>query len=54
MVVAGPGEWHWHGAAPDSPMTHVTVQMAGADSIDWDVDEADWADNSTPEPNGRA
>ena len=37
------GEWHWHGAAPDSPMTHVTVQMAGPDSIDWDVDEGDWA-----------
>ena len=43
VVVAGPGEWHWHGAAPDSPMTHVTVQMAGPDSIDWDVDEGDWA-----------
>jgi quercetin dioxygenase-like cupin family protein len=43
VVVAGPGEWHWHGAAPDSPMTHVTVQMAGPDSINWDVDEGDWA-----------
>jgi quercetin dioxygenase-like cupin family protein len=44
IIVARPGEWHWHGAAPDSPMTHVTVQMAGPDSIDWDVDEGDWAD----------
>jgi quercetin dioxygenase-like cupin family protein len=44
VVVAHPGEWHWHGAAPDSPMTHVTVQMAGPDSIDWDVDEGDWAE----------
>ncbi len=43
VVVAAPGEWHWHGAAPDSPMTQVTVQMAGPDSIDWDVDEGDWA-----------
>jgi hypothetical protein len=25
-------------------MTHVTVQMAGPDSIDWDVDEGDWAE----------
>jgi hypothetical protein len=24
-------------------MTHVTVQMRGPDSIDWDVDEGDWA-----------
>jgi hypothetical protein len=25
-------------------MTHVTVQMAGPDSIDWDVDQGDWAE----------
>ncbi len=43
VVVASPGEWHWHGAAPDSAMTHVTVQLPGPDSIDWDVDEGDWA-----------
>ncbi|MFN2505577.1 MAG: cupin domain-containing protein [Acidimicrobiales bacterium] len=43
VVVVMPNEWHWHGGAPDSPMTHVTVQMAGPDSIDWDVDEGDWA-----------
>jgi quercetin dioxygenase-like cupin family protein len=42
VVVTRPGEWHWHGAAPDSPMTHVTVQMPGA--TNWDVDEGDWAD----------
>ena len=44
VVVAQPGEWHWHGAAADSPMTHLTVQMAGPDSIDWDVDEGDWTE----------
>ena len=43
VIRAAAEEWHWHGAAPDSPMTHVTVQMAGPDSIDWDVDEGDWA-----------
>ena len=53
VVVAQPGEWHWHGAAPDSPMTHLTVQMAGPDSIDWDVDEGDWAER-TPEADGQA
>jgi hypothetical protein len=34
-------------------MTHVTVQMTGPGSIDWDVDEGDWAsgyaaDHGTP------
>ena len=43
VVAVMPGEWHWHGATPTSPMTHVTVQMRGLDSIDWDVDEGDWA-----------
>jgi quercetin dioxygenase-like cupin family protein len=43
VVVVMPDEWHWHGATPTSPMTHVTVQMRGPDSIDWDVDEGDWA-----------
>ena len=45
VVIVMPDEWHWHGASPDSPMTHVTVQVAGPDSIDWDVDEGDWADD---------
>jgi len=36
-------EWHWHGATPDKPMTHLTVQMPGPDDIEWDVDEGDWA-----------
>lgn len=42
VVVAMPGEWHWHGATPDSPMTHLTVQQTGPGSTDWDVDERDW------------
>ena len=45
VVIVMPDEWHWHGASPDSPMTHVTVQVAGPDSIDWDVDEGDWAND---------
>ncbi|HEX6596324.1 MAG TPA: cupin domain-containing protein [Acidimicrobiales bacterium] len=42
VVVTGPGEWHWHGATPSTPVTHVTVQRPGPDSIDWDVDQRDW------------
>ena len=31
-----PGERHWHGAAPDSEMTHVAMQEAdGGSHIDW-------------------
>jgi quercetin dioxygenase-like cupin family protein len=43
VVAVMPGEWHWHGATPATAMTHVTVQQRGPDSIDWDVDEGDWA-----------
>ena len=34
-----PGEWHWHGAAPDRFMTHFTVYEAGDDGS-----ETDWGD----------
>ena len=43
IVSIMPGEWHWHGATPTSAMSHVTVQTTGPDSIDWNVDEGDWA-----------
>lgn len=43
VVAVMPDEWHWHGAAPDSPMTHVTVQKTGPDVIDWEVEERDWS-----------
>lgn len=48
VVVTMPGEWHWHGAAPDEAMTHVSVQRSVSDPIDWDVDERDWADGYPP------
>ena len=51
VVSVQPDEWHWHGATPGSPMTHVTVQLPGPDSVDWDVDERDWATTyAEPEP----
>jgi quercetin dioxygenase-like cupin family protein len=43
VVAVMPEEWHWHGATPNTPMTHITIQRQGPDSIDWDVDEGDWA-----------
>jgi quercetin dioxygenase-like cupin family protein len=42
VVTVEPGEWHWHGGAPDSPMTHLAVQVTEPGDIDWDVDEGDW------------
>ncbi len=44
VVATMPGEWHWHGAAPDSEMTHLTVQSNASGGIDWDVEERDWAE----------
>ena len=37
-----PGTWHWHGATPNSAMTHVTVEAPG--DFDLDVEGRDWAD----------
>ena len=30
VVYAHPGELHWHGAAPDSPMSHLSLTTGGA------------------------
>ena len=29
VVVATPGEWHWHGAVGDEPMTHLAIHPQG-------------------------
>ncbi len=42
-VATAPGSGR-HGAAPDAPMTHVTVQSSASGGIDWHVDERDWAE----------
>ena len=39
-----PGEWHWHGAAPDHFMTHLTVYEAADDGV-----EAEWGDHVSDE-----
>ena len=31
VVRTPPGEWHWHGAAPERFMTHLSVAEGGAD-----------------------
>jgi quercetin dioxygenase-like cupin family protein len=37
-----PGEWHWHGAAPDQFMTHLA--MWEAPDPDAGVEESSWGD----------
>jgi quercetin dioxygenase-like cupin family protein len=39
-IVTPPGEWHWHGAAPDHFMTHLTVYETTDDGA-----EADWGEH---------
>ena len=39
-VVTPPGEWHWHGAAPDRFMTHFTVYETDENGA-----ETEWGDH---------
>jgi len=39
-----PGEWHWHGAAPDHFMTHLAIWEAPAAGP-----ESEWGDQVTDE-----
>jgi quercetin dioxygenase-like cupin family protein len=41
-VVIQPGEWHWHGAAPESFMTHVAMH-----DVDDDGNAAEWGEHVT-------
>ena len=41
-VQTPPGEWHWHGAAPDHFMTHIAIWEAPPDGV-----ESDWGDQVT-------
>jgi quercetin dioxygenase-like cupin family protein len=43
IVTAPPDEWHWHGAAPDHFMTHLSITEAPGD----ERPEADWGEHVT-------
>ncbi|MCC9144460.1 MULTISPECIES: cupin domain-containing protein [unclassified Arthrobacter] len=47
-VYTPPGEWHWHGAAPDNLMTHLAMWEAPPD----DTPESDWGDLVTDQEYG--
>ena len=40
VILTAPGEWHWHGAAPDRFMTHITMYETPTDG----VPESDWGE----------
>ena len=45
-IYTPPGEWHWHGAAPDNFMIHLAMsEGAGPDT----VPETEWAEHVTDE-----
>lgn len=42
-VYAPPGEEHWHGATPDSPLTHLSITYGGATEwVDDKVSDEDY------------
>jgi quercetin dioxygenase-like cupin family protein len=54
-IQTAPGEWHWHGAAPDRFMTHLTVYEAPIEGpeTDWGEQVTDDEYLTTPEPDAR-
>lgn len=48
-IHARPGEWHWHGAAPDHFMTHIAIWEAPAEGA-----ETEWGEHvrETEYPDG--
>ena len=46
-IHTAPGEWHWHGAAPDHFMTHLAMWEAPAEGP-----ESEWGDHVTDEEYG--
>jgi quercetin dioxygenase-like cupin family protein len=49
-IYTPPGEWHWHGAAPDHFMTHLAMWEALANGQDGP--ETIWGDHTTDEEYG--
>lgn len=47
VVSNPPGGWHWHGAVPGHPATHVTFEAPG--DFDLNAEPRDWADTYGPE-----
>jgi len=48
-----PGEWHWHGAAPDHFMTHLALSDSTGDPAVPDVEWGEHVSDDEYEGNGR-
>ena len=48
-VYTGPGEWHWHGAAPDRFMSHLAMWEAQPNGP-----EIEWGERVSDEEYGKA
>ena len=44
IIYTPPGEWHWHGAAPDHFMSHLSITEASPDD---ERPEPDWGEHVT-------
>lgn len=42
MAIIPAGEWHWHGAVPDSPAGHLSIRPGGPSSWPPSVPMLDW------------
>jgi quercetin dioxygenase-like cupin family protein len=49
VVYTPPDEWHWHGAAPDHFMTHLSM----TEGIEGERPETEWGDRVTEAEYGR-
>lgn len=50
-VVTPPGEWHWHGAAPDQFMCHLAMSESSGDPA---VADVEWGEHVTHEEYRKA
>jgi quercetin dioxygenase-like cupin family protein len=44
IVRTPPGEWHWHGSAPDHFMAHLSITEAPPSR---DIEESSWGEHVT-------
>jgi quercetin dioxygenase-like cupin family protein len=49
-ILTSPGEWHWHGAAPDHFMTHLAMWEAPPEG---EGPESEWGEHVTDEEYDR-
>jgi quercetin dioxygenase-like cupin family protein len=47
-IYTPPGEWHWHGAAPDQFMAHFAISEAPAEGL-----STEWGDDVTDDEYNR-